>query len=79
MIDAVDRQLRPLDQELRALARRQPVCRALISDYGIREITSAAIPAALRARPDPAGGHRVRRHVARRQCLDELVHGLVAT
>jgi transposase len=29
MIDAVDAQLRPLDEELRALARRQPGCRAL--------------------------------------------------
>jgi hypothetical protein len=34
MIDAVDRQLRPLDAELRGLARRQPGCRALMSHFG---------------------------------------------
>src|SRR5829696_4288220 len=33
MIDAVDEQLGPLDRELRALARRQPGCRALQAHY----------------------------------------------
>jgi transposase len=47
MIDAVDAQLRPLDSELRALARRQPGCRALQAHYGIGEITSLAILAEL--------------------------------
>jgi transposase len=40
MIGAVDVQLRPLDEELRALARRQPGCRALMRHFGIGEITS---------------------------------------
>ena len=47
MIDAVDQQLEPLDSELRALARRQPGCRALMVHYGIGEITSIAILAGL--------------------------------
>jgi transposase len=47
MIDAVDSQLGPLDKELRALARRQPGCRALMRHYGIGEITSVAILAEL--------------------------------
>jgi transposase len=47
MIDAVDARLGPLDRELRALARRQPGCRALMAHYGIGEITSVAILAEL--------------------------------
>lgn len=47
MIDAGDAQLDPLDRELRALARRQPGCRALMGHYGIGEITSVAILAEL--------------------------------
>jgi transposase len=47
MIDAVDQQLGPLDRELRALARRQPGCRALMAHYGIGEITSVSILAEL--------------------------------
>ena len=47
MIDAVDEQLGPLDRELRALARRQPGCRALMSHYGIGGITAVAIVAEL--------------------------------
>lgn len=47
LIDAVDGQLRPLDRELRALARRQPGCRALMAQYGVGEITSVAILAEL--------------------------------
>ena len=48
MIDAVDhQQLVPLDRELRALARRQPGCRALMAHYGIGEITSVSILAEL--------------------------------
>jgi transposase len=47
MIDAVDAQLGPLDRELRALARRQPGCRALMRQYGIGEITAASILAEL--------------------------------
>jgi transposase len=40
MIDAIDEQLGPLDRELRALARQQPGCRALMRHYGFGEITS---------------------------------------
>jgi transposase len=47
MIDAVDRQLGPLDRELRGLARRQPGCRALQAHYGIGEITAITILAEL--------------------------------
>jgi transposase len=35
MIDAVDRQLAPLERDIRALARRQPGCRELMRHYGI--------------------------------------------
>jgi transposase len=35
MIDMLDVQLAPIDKELRAYARRQPGCRALIGHYGI--------------------------------------------
>jgi transposase len=61
MIDAVDRQLRPLDAQLRSLARRQPGCRALMSHYGIGEITSLAILAELGdARRFSSSRHAVR-------------------
>lgn len=61
MIDAVDAQLRPLDAELRALARRQPGCRALMGHYGIGEITSLAILAELGdARRFSSSRHAVR-------------------
>jgi transposase len=35
IIDALDAQLAPLNAELRAFARRQPGCRALMAHYGI--------------------------------------------
>jgi transposase len=61
MIDAVDARLRPLDTELRGLARRQPGCRAPMSHYGIGEITSLAILAELGdARRFPSSRHAVR-------------------
>jgi transposase len=41
MIDAIEVQLGPFDAALRAYARKQPVCRALIDQvYGIGELTS---------------------------------------
>jgi transposase len=43
MIDAIDRQLAPLERELRQLARRQPGCRALMGHYGIGELTAPTI------------------------------------
>ncbi len=48
MIDAVDLQLVPFDQELRGYARRQAGCRALIDQlYGVGELTSVTILAEL--------------------------------
>ena len=47
MIDALDAQLAPLDRELRAYARRQPGCRALMAHYGIGELTAVTILAEL--------------------------------
>jgi transposase len=47
LIDAHEAQLAPLDQELRAYARRQPGCRALMRHYGIGPLTSVTILAEL--------------------------------
>jgi transposase len=47
MVDALDRQLAPLDKELRAYARRQPGCRALMAHYGIGALTAVTIVAEL--------------------------------
>jgi transposase len=43
LIEALDRQLAPLERGLRQLARRQPGCRALMRHYGIGELTAPAI------------------------------------
>jgi transposase len=43
MIAALDRQLAPLEQALRRLARRQAGCRALMAHYGIGELTAPTI------------------------------------
>ena len=40
MIDSLEDQLRPLEAELRKLARRQTGCRALMELYGMGELTS---------------------------------------
>ena len=47
MIDALDIQISPLDKALRAYARRQPGCRALMAHYGIGELTAVVILAEL--------------------------------
>jgi transposase len=47
MIGALGRQLAPLDKELRAYARRQAGCRALMAHYGIGELTVVTILAEL--------------------------------
>ncbi len=47
MIDALERQLAPLDKELRAYARRQPGCKALLAHYGIGPVTAVTILAEL--------------------------------
>ena len=43
VIEALDRQLAPLEQSLRRLARRQTGCRALMTHYGIGELTAPTI------------------------------------
>ena len=43
MIEALDRQLAPIERELRQLARRQTGCRALMGHYGIGELTAPTI------------------------------------
>jgi len=43
LIDAIDAQLAPLERELRALARRQTGCRALMRQFGIGELTAPTI------------------------------------
>ena len=47
MSEALDTQIAPLDKQLRAYARRQLGCRALMRHYGIGELTSVAILAEL--------------------------------
>ena len=43
MIDALDRQLAPLERDIRTLARRQPGCRELMRHYGIGPVTATSI------------------------------------
>jgi transposase len=47
MIDALDRQLAPLERDIRALARRQPGCREPMRHYGIGPVTATSIVAEL--------------------------------
>ena len=47
MIDALDAQLAPLDKELRAYARRQLGCKALMKHFGVGELTAVTILAEL--------------------------------
>src|SRR5262245_49447884 len=48
MLDSFDLELAPLDRELRAFARRQPGCRALVERlYGVGPISATAILAEL--------------------------------
>jgi transposase len=47
MIDALEVQIAPIDKELRAYARRQNGCRALMAHYGIGELTAVTILAEL--------------------------------
>ena len=54
MIEALDRQLAPLERELRQLARRQTGCRALMAHYGIGEL-AARDPLRARRRDAPVG------------------------
>jgi transposase len=43
MIEAIDRQIAPVERKLRQLARRQPGCRALMTHYGVGELTAPVI------------------------------------
>lgn len=47
MIDSLDSQMRPIEKELRAYARRQTGCKALMTHYGIGELTAVTILAEL--------------------------------
>ena len=47
MVNAVDAQLAPMDKELRAYARRQPGCKALMGLYGVGHLTAVTILAEL--------------------------------
>ena len=47
MVDQIRSELEPLERQLRAFARRQPGCRALMSYYGIGELTAVTILAEL--------------------------------
>jgi transposase len=70
MIDALDVQLAPLDRELRAYARRQPGCRALMGHYGIGELTAVTILAEL----GDCRRFSSSRHAVRYSGLDITVH-----
>lgn len=47
LVDALDRQIGPVERELRKFARRQAGCKALMGIYGIGELTSVTILAEL--------------------------------
>jgi transposase len=47
MIDALELQIRPIEKELRSYARRQVGCQALMTHYGIGELTAVTILAEL--------------------------------
>jgi transposase len=47
MIDAMDREMAPLEKELRAYARRQAGCKALLRHYGIGELVAVTVLAEL--------------------------------
>jgi transposase len=47
MIDMLERQIAPIDKELRAYARRQPGCEALMAHYGIGPLVAVTILAEL--------------------------------
>ena len=43
MIEAIDGQIAPIERQLRQLARRQAGCRALMTHYGVGELTAPVI------------------------------------
>jgi transposase len=70
MVDALDVQLAPIDRGLRAYARRQPGCRALMAHYGIGELTAVTILAEL----GDCRRFSSSRHAVRYSGLDITVH-----
>jgi transposase len=70
MIEALDTQLVPLDNELRGYARRQPGCKALMAHYGIGPLTAVTILAEL---GDP-GRFSSAREAVRYAGIDITVH-----
>jgi transposase len=70
IIDALDAQSAPLTAQLRAYARRQPGCRALMGHYGIGALTAVTILAEL----GDARRFSSSRHVVRYAGLDVTVH-----
>jgi transposase len=70
MIDALERQLVPLDKQLRAYARRQVGCLALMVHYGIGELTAVTILAEL----GDCTRFSSSRHAVRYAGLDITVH-----
>jgi transposase len=70
IVDGLDVQLAPLDRELRAYARRQAGCRALMAHYGIGELTAVTILAEL----GDCRRFSSSRHAVRYSGLDITVH-----
>src|SRR5215204_3441273 len=70
MIDALEVQLAPITKQLRAYARRQVGCRALMRHYGIGELTAVTILAEL----GDCRRFSSSRHAVRYSGLDITVH-----
>jgi transposase len=70
MVDALDAQLAPIDRELRAYARRQAGCRALMAHYGIGALTAVTILTEL----GDCRRFSSSRHAVRYSGLDITVH-----
>jgi transposase len=70
MIDALETQITPIDAELRAYARRQAGCRALMAHYGIGPLVAVTILAEL----GDCTRFSSSRHAVRYSGLDITVH-----
>lgn len=70
MLDALDAQLAPIDKQLRAYARRQADCRALMAQYGIGPLVAVTILAELGDCTRSSSS----RHAVRYAGLDITVH-----
>jgi transposase len=70
IVDQIRAELEPIERELRAFARRQPGCRALMRHYGIGELTAVTILAEL----GDARRFSSSRHAVRYAGLDITVH-----